>query len=77
MGSGVAPRDGVGALEKKSPLSLAGIEPDFLVFPVLIELYRTLNTTTTYCYTEFESPNITSVPEIGMVAMFLLLVFQS
>jgi hypothetical protein len=74
MGSRVALRDDVfGALEKKTSLS---IEPDSLVFPVLTELPRSLNITITYCYTEFESPNITSAPEFGMFAMLLWSMFR-
>jgi hypothetical protein len=64
--------------KRKLPFNWAGIEPDSLVFPVFAELSRPLNTTITHCYTEFESPNITSAPEIGtVVAMLLLLMFQS
>jgi len=62
--------------KRKLPFKLAGIEPDSLPFPVFTELFRPLNTTITYCYTEFESPNIISAPEIGTVAMLLLSIFQ-
>lgn len=63
--------------KRKCPFNLAGIEPESLVSRVLTELSRPLNATVTYCYTEFVSPNITSAPEIGTVAMLLLSMFQS
>jgi hypothetical protein len=63
--------------KRKHPFNLSGIKPDSLVFHVLTELSRPLNITITYCFTEFESPNITSAPEIGTVAMLVLSVFQS
>jgi len=63
--------------KRKCPFKLPGIEPDSLVFPVLTELSRSLNTTITYCYTEFENPNIPSAPEISTVAVLLLSMFQS
>jgi len=55
--------------KRKRPFNLAGIERDSLVFCVLTELHRPLSTTVTYFFTEFESPDITSAPEIGTVAM--------
>jgi len=63
--------------KRKCPFNLARIEPESLVSRVLTELSRPLNATVMYYYTEFESPNITSAPEIGTVAMLLLSMFQS
>jgi len=77
MGSGCPSEMVLVLWKRKLPSNLAGIEPDSLVFPVFTELSRPLNTTITYSYAEFESPNLTSAPEIGTVAILPLSMLQS